>query len=173
MRKTIRQFFISRKIKSNSSLNRIQKLNHNRAIILFHVEHTNFKQLKQSFKKYFVDSKNFKLHLIGFGSEKSIAVLREKSTENLQFISPKDFNLLANLKTESLQKCLNQPYHFCFNFYPSNVSYLQLINSMISAHFNIGVTEGYPNKFSVSVPESEPDQFFKEVSNYISKITYV
>ncbi len=172
MKKPIRQFFISRKIKSNFSKIRTQTFSDNRALILFHTDCTDFKQLKQSFENYFVESKNYELQLIGFGSEKSLANLREQSTENLKLISPKDFNLMANLKTESLQKCLDQSYHFCFNFYPSNESYLQLINSMISARFNVGITEEQPNKFSVSVSESQPEQFFKEVSNYISKITY-
>lgn len=142
--------------------------------MLFLLEDMRIKSLSESLNKYFKEASNYTITYLGFGKRKDVEVLKNHiDQDRVYLMSPKDFNMFGKLKSSDLRQVITtSSFDYCFNLYQEPVPYFDLINAMANIHFNIGLQTNAQNKLSISVGLHQTDQFFQEVSNYLSKISY-
>ncbi len=172
--KFIKSLFVTYNTRYYQKQQKTFSANSKKLLVLFLLEDIQIKNLSESLNKYFKGASSYTINYVGFGKRKDVEVLKNHiDQDRVYLMSPKDFNMFGKLKSSDIrQVTTTNSFDYCFNLYQEPVPYFDLINAMANIRFNIGLQTNAQNKLSISVGLHQTDQFFKEVSNYLSKISY-
>nr|WP_127846374.1 hypothetical protein [Psychroflexus aestuariivivens] len=140
-------------------------INSNSVGVLYNADQSDKYQIMQQLEKSFQFKPN-QVYFLGFSQHRFDKV--EKPAD--VFIA-KDFSLFGEIKSDNIQKFVKEEFKFLFNYFKAEQLYLDLVSVQTQAELSIGFHDSNIklNDLMISTNLENPD-FFKESSNYITKI---
>lgn len=165
MLKSIKTYFLKRKLNTHLKAEKTSNVNSNQIGVLYNADQSDKYKIRQYLEKSF-QVKPDQVLFLGFSQHRF-----DKVEQPDDIFIEKDFSVFGEIQSENIQKFVHQDFKFLFNYFISNQLFLDVVSAQTHAELSIGFHDSNQklNDLMIST-DLENIDFFKESSNYITQI---